>query len=201
MTPLDLTGVKSSYQQNNWGSFFYGIVRALRPRQVVELGTYHGYSAVHMAAAMRDNGIRLSGINAIDLWQDYPFNRCSIDIPRTLFSRNRLDGHTEPSVFFLEEDALFASTLFRLGCIDLLHIDLSNDGSVLASMVSDWEPKLADDGVILIEGGSVERDDVEWMHKYGKRPIREWLMSPWVNKHFNWVTLDPFPSLTIMRRR
>lgn len=201
MKELDLAGIESSYRKNDWGAFFYGIVRVLRPSQVVELGTYHGYSAVHMAAAMRDNGIRLSAIQAIDLWQNYPFNRCSVDIARKLFSRNRLDGHTEPGVFFMEEDALFASTSFQRACIDLLHIDLSNDGARLAEIVPEWEPKVCATGTILIEGGSLERDNVEWMAKYNKRPIQDWLASPWVAERFTWTTLNPFPSLTILRRR
>lgn len=34
----------------------YSLVRAMRPTVVLEFGTAHGFSAVHVAAALRDNG-------------------------------------------------------------------------------------------------------------------------------------------------
>ncbi|WP_242424001.1 O-methyltransferase [Frankia sp. EI5c] len=38
------------------GAFLYQLVRAARPALVVEFGTSFGISAVHLAAAVRDNG-------------------------------------------------------------------------------------------------------------------------------------------------
>lgn len=38
------------------GQILYALVRALKPRHVLELGTYHGCSATHIAAALRKNG-------------------------------------------------------------------------------------------------------------------------------------------------
>jgi predicted O-methyltransferase YrrM len=36
--------------------FFFSVVRLLKPRLVVETGTWHGYSAIAMARALRQNG-------------------------------------------------------------------------------------------------------------------------------------------------
>lgn len=38
------------------GQILYALVRALKPRRVLELGTYHGCSATHILAAMKANG-------------------------------------------------------------------------------------------------------------------------------------------------
>ncbi len=38
------------------GRLLYSMVRAIRPTTVVEFGSGHGFSAIHIAAALRDNG-------------------------------------------------------------------------------------------------------------------------------------------------
>ncbi|ABD89039.1 O-methyltransferase [Rhodopseudomonas palustris] len=38
------------------GRSLYALVRAIRPKVVVEFGTAHGFSTLHIAAALRDNG-------------------------------------------------------------------------------------------------------------------------------------------------
>ncbi|HEY4265905.1 MAG TPA: class I SAM-dependent methyltransferase [Micropepsaceae bacterium] len=38
------------------GQFLYVLTRANRPRTIVEIGTSHGLSAIHFAAALQDNG-------------------------------------------------------------------------------------------------------------------------------------------------
>jgi hypothetical protein len=54
---------------------------------------------------------------------------------------------------------------------------------------------------ILFEGGSVERDQVEWMKKYNKRPIRRVL--PQLAKRVDWQlsVIKEWPSITVMKRR
>lgn len=37
------------------GQFLYALIRALKPRNVLELGTWHGASATHIAQALQDN--------------------------------------------------------------------------------------------------------------------------------------------------
>jgi predicted O-methyltransferase YrrM len=39
------------------GQLLYGLVRALKPKIVYEIGTAYGYSCIHMAAGCRDNGL------------------------------------------------------------------------------------------------------------------------------------------------
>ena len=54
-----------------------------------------------------------------------------------------------------------------------LHVDLSNDGEVLRKIVERWDDKLSFGGLLLFEGGSEERDNVAWMQKYNKAPIKD----------------------------
>ncbi|ONH58454.1 methyltransferase [Frankia sp. CcI49] len=52
----ELTGDIYMPVSRETGVFLYQLVRAVRPRLVVEFGTSFGIAAVHLAAAVRDNG-------------------------------------------------------------------------------------------------------------------------------------------------
>ena len=81
--------------------------------------------------------------------------------------------------------------------IDLIHIDIANDGKVLQFTLDYYMPKLSKNGVILFEGGSIERDQVEWMDKYSKDKINPVIE---LNKQkFDIQTFGTFPSLTVIR--
>lgn len=200
---LDLDGIESSYKKAGYGSVFYALVRTHRPKLVVELGTYLGYSGLHVAAALRANAPDESELHLIDLWDGYRYRHCSMAVAKAHFARNGLLGLPHCPVQFVNADALSAADRFSDGTVDLLHIDISNDGAKLADVVPVWERKLsrAPNALVLLEGGSPQRDRVEWMVKYDKPPIRPWLESPWVSERFFAFTFEPFPSLTLLRRR
>ena len=72
----------SSYEKNNYGDFFYSLMRVHRPRQVVELGTKAGYSAYHMARGLKENGN--GTLDCYDLWETYEFN----SVPKSVAEKN-----------------------------------------------------------------------------------------------------------------
>ncbi|MCG8606993.1 hypothetical protein MJD09_18675, partial [bacterium] len=88
MDKLDLEGVESSYVENHFGTLFYSITRVEQPKLVVELGTYLGYSALHITAALRDNKHVESEFHMIDLWDRYKYRHCSIENATEIFRRN-----------------------------------------------------------------------------------------------------------------
>ena len=83
--------------------------------------------------------------------------------------------------------------LTKLGKIDLMHIDVANNGKIFEFAVKNILP-LCD--LMILEGGSKERDDVEWMKKYKKKSINPFLNKLKLKTH-NFYTIDQFPSLTI----
>jgi len=202
-SPLVLDGVESSYKEAGYGSLFYSLVRTHKPQLVVELGTYFGYSGLHMAAGLRDNAPLQSALHLIDLWDSYPYRHCSMADTKAHFARNGLLSVSHCAVNFLNADAAAACATFADGSVDFLHIDISNDGAKMAEVVPLWERKLnrEPNALLVIEGGSPARDRIEWMTTYNKPPLRSWLESPWVTERFSWLTFEPFPSLTLMRRR
>ena len=201
MLGLNLDGVESSYIQNHFGNVFYSIVRSERPKFLVELGSYQGYSALHMAMALRDNKDIESELHLVDLWDSYKYRHCSLASTVENFRKNDLLSVENCTIRFKNQDAYEIAAGYVDDSIDLLHIDISNDGASLVRCLSSWHQKLRLDATLLIEGGSGERDQVEWMTEFAKAPIQSYLESSWFSDHYHAVTIQSFPSLTIARRK
>lgn len=179
----------SSYEENSYGELFYALIRIYQPKKVVELGTKAGFSAYHIARGLKAN--KKGTLDCYDLWGKYQFN----SVPKSIAEDNLKEF--KDIINLKLQDAIGIDKKYKT--VDVLHVDLSNEGAVLEAIIPQWIDKVTQ--LIIIEGGSNERDKIEWMIKYKKIPIRKWL------KKFNqgrgdieYLTIEPFPSLTIIRK-
>ena len=78
--------------------------------------------------------------------------------------------------------------------VDIIHIDIANNGDVYEYAVKNYLPKLSDNGILLMEGGSEERDNVKWMIKYKKPQIQP------IIKKYGFKVIGTFPSISILRK-
>jgi hypothetical protein len=65
-------------------------------------------------------------------------------------------------------------------------------------MFQNYTNKLKDNGIIIMEGGSYDRDNIEWMIKYNKPKIK-----PVLDRYkdtFNINTFGIIPSITIITK-
>ena len=79
---------------------------------------------------------------------------------------------------------------------DLIHIDIANNGDIYQFVFDNYIQKISSGGTIILEGGSVERDNIEWMNKYNKCKIQ-----PVLEKYsnvYNIKTFGEIPSITII---
>jgi hypothetical protein len=151
----------------------------MNPNIIIEFGTLHGYSAVAMAQALRD--LDSDGkIICYDLWKRYPYKNASKDSTRsTIFSLG-----LSKYVKLIEMD--FYN--WKPEPFDLMHFDISNHAGHLKYLKSLKEYHFLN-GSILFEGGSKERDKVEWMKDF--QPIN--------SSGINFITInEDFPSLSLM---
>ena len=68
----------------------------------------------------------------------------------------------------------------------MAHIDISNTGEIIENVINAYPNK-----TILFEGGSKERDNIEWMVKYKLKPI-----SPIQKEILN----SNFPSISLIKK-
>jgi len=194
--------MRSSYELNNYGLLFENYPLAWKYYNIVELGILDGYSLLHLAKGVRSlhkfYGYNERKIDAYDLFDDYEFNHGNKEEVEELLIYNCLSEY----VNIIKGNAYEVYRDYEDKSIELLHVDISNTGETLNRVMELWSPKIKERGMILFEGGSEERDNVEWMKSYNKPSIREELESNRIiNKQYIYATYCLFPSLTVLFKK
>ena len=189
---VEKTKWRSSYEANSYGDLFYALVRMYRPARVVELGTKAGYSAFHIARGMATNGF--GKLDCYDLWEKYQYNSNS----KSMAEKN-LKKYSKYVRLYLR-DVVGVDRKYKKDQVDFVHIDLGNEPAMLQKVLLPWLNKVGK--FVIIEGGSQERDQIDWMIKYKKSPLSPWLRKiARQNSAIEYFTFAPFPSVTIIRKK
>ncbi|MHC4745658.1 MAG: class I SAM-dependent methyltransferase [Planctomycetota bacterium] len=155
--------VESLYKNSRMGDAMYNAVLKYTPRKIVEFGVYHGYSTVHMAKALQKLGS--GNVVSYDLWDKYPYRHTSMAAAQANVERFGVSDIVE----LREGD--FYEWIRDPDEFDLLYVDISNTGDVIELTYDTFKERVdSGEAVIVFEGGTKERDKVEWMTKYNKRP-------------------------------
>lgn len=151
--------IESSYRQYNIGKTLYDLVLKLKPKTIVEFGTLNGYSAVAMGMALHELGE--GHLISYDLWDGYKYRHGRKDkVQETIDGYGLSDFITLSNADFYH----WEPTDF-----DLLHVDLSNDAEKIQKLAQKVKNST---GMVIFEGGSKERDEVQWMSRYNRPHIR-----------------------------
>lgn len=182
--------MRSSYDKNDFGKVFENICIIHEPETIVELGVLDGYSALHFAKGLKRVG--KGRLFCYDLWEDYEFNHGDFD---SVYNMLKAEG-VDKFVSLYKGDAYKVHENYKDEQVDVLHIDISNDGKIVRDMMELWHEKVK--MLIIFEGGSKERDAVEWMVKYNKEPmVPEFAKNKLINEHYRVSNFLSFPSMTI----
>lgn len=180
--------MKSSYVQSKYSNIFKSLCFSLEPKKVVEFGILEGYSL----QSLIDSCSSETQISAYDIFDEFPFNAANLADVKNKFSKF-------PNVNIEKKDFYGAQDTFLDGSIDILHVDIANNGSVFEYVFENYMCKISKGGVCILEGGSEERDGVHWMKKYNKPKIGP-VLKKYKNK-FKIIVLKDFPSITIIKSR
>jgi len=187
-----LDNLYSSYAENDYKRLFYALARIHKPKVCVELGVLEGYSLCATAMALRDNGGGI--IHGYDLWEKYPHRAVSQEV-----AQENVDslGLTDYVRLHFASAKNIPERWPELS-VSWVHVDISNDGVKANWALAYWQHKLIAGGNLLLEGGSEERDQVEWMIKFDKPPIAP-VLRDW-DDVYEIFTFQPSPSLTICQK-
>lgn len=191
----------SSYITHNYADVFKAIISAFNPVVCVELGVLEGYSAIAIAKGLKDNlekhAVR-GHLNGYDLFDDYPYRHSSIEATLANIDQAGLSEW----VSLEKADAFEVHNLYGQNSVHFLHIDLSNTGSTIRTIMDLWDDRMAVGGIICFEGGSEERDRTDWMVKYDLPPIKPELeTNPIIENKYIFGTYFKFPSLTCLLKK
>jgi predicted O-methyltransferase YrrM len=177
----------SSYSDNNFRQDFKNIVEKIKPKLVVEFGIGNGYSTKAFADFCSKDCL----IYSYDLFDDFPYNHADYEICLSLFTKQD-NLKIDKANFYTHFDK------FDDNIIDILHIDIANDGDAYLFAIEKYMQKISPNGVIILEGGSMERDNVYWMREFNKKRINPLLIR--FAKDYKVELIDKFPSLTIISK-
>lgn len=133
-----------------WGHvpFAHWLVTSIRPKVIVELGTFNGVSFSAFCEAMRRQSIP-GRCYAVDTWFDeehYGMRDDSTFLELTAFCRTHFGGIAE----LLRSTFGEAICSFDDGSIDLLHVDGPHSYESAKEVFEGWLPKLSENAVVLM---------------------------------------------------
>jgi len=177
----------SSYKKNNYDLVFKSLAFLLNPKKIVEIGIYEGFSL----DSLIDGAGRNCEIYGYDLFEEYRYKHQKFNQIKNKYSPNR-------NVKIKKADFKQVYKFHEEDSIDILHVDISNNGDTYEFCMEYYFPKVSQGGVILLEGGSKDRDGCEWMNDFNFPKIRPVIEK--IKTRHEAVTLEAYPSLTIIKR-
>jgi predicted O-methyltransferase YrrM len=178
---------RSSYKDEKFSKILRSLCILKDPKKIVEFGILDGYSLDCFIEASNEE----CEILAYDLFEEFPYNSAKFEEMKKKYSKSKVS---------IRRGNLFdAHKMFDDNSIDILHIDIANDGNVYEYCINNLMCKLNDCGIMLLEGGSEQRDNIEWMIKYSKAKIRDVLYK--YADEYRIKVFNEFPSLTIISKK
>lgn len=179
--------MNSSYKSNiDFGEIITTLSFINAPQKIVEIGILEGYSLSKFIEATSTN----TSIDAYDIFNKFNGNCANKD---ELFSKfNKFSN-----VKIQEGDFYDIYKLYPDKSIDILHIDIANNGDVFEYVFTNYLNKINNNGIVILEGGSSTRDNIEWMNKYNKPKIK-----PIIEKYkdtYKIKVIGEYPSLTLIK--
>jgi predicted O-methyltransferase YrrM len=180
--------MNSSYLSKlDFGDLLKVIAILINPNKIVEFGILDGFSL--KAFADSNNNCIIEGY---DIFEDFVGNSSNLNTLTNVFKDTK-------NVSIKKGDFYKSVDLFEDQSIDIIHIDIANNGDVYEFAIENYIQKLSPNGIMLLEGGSEERDNVGWMAKYNKPKIQPILEK--YNSNYKINTIDKFPSITIIQNK
>jgi len=174
-----------AYRENDLGRTLYDAVLRYKPKKIVEFGPLNGYTTVAMAMALDE--LKNGKITSYDLFEDYPYKHSTMENTQKNVDASGLSQYIE----LKKKD--FNEWLKNPEDFDLLYIDLSNTGEIIEKFYEAVKEQIQNGSIVIFEGGSEERDNVEWMIKYNKKKIRD--------SEVPYKIINPkFPSLSMITK-
>lgn len=179
----------SSYFKNNYMEIVESFIYILKPSKIAEYGILHGYTTLKILETINKSNINCKVV-ACDIFDDFKYNSANYDALTKMFK-----GHDNLTI---KNENFYNYDKNTINDVDLLFIDVGNTKKTYEFFVNEILNDMKHGSYAILEGGSVERDKYYIDRGYSQDSIYEYLCS--LPKEINRITIDKFPSVTIMRK-
>lgn len=138
--------------------FAYDLVANVKPRTIVELGTYKGTSFFSFCQAVKDLNLK-TRLYAVDSWQGDPHAGFYDDQVFKKFIEIKERFYHGLEISPINETFDDALKYVKDNSIDLLHIDGYHTYQAVKHDFETWLPKVASNAIILFHDTNEHRDD------------------------------------------
>ncbi|MBT4251262.1 glycosyltransferase [bacterium] len=162
--------------------FAYDLVCNVRPKRIVELGTFYGTSLWSFSQAIKDNNLDTE-LFGVDTWKGEAHSGFYGEEVFETVSKVRSEFYPGLNINLLRKTFDEAVYDFKDESIDILHIDGLHTYEAVKHDFETWLPKVRKDGIILFHDIKVGRDGfgvykfweeltgeyltIEFFHSYG----------------------------------
>ncbi len=178
----------SSYYENSYGEVIKSLVISQKPTRIIEFGILHGYSTLKILEGLRS--AKNFELTICDIFDDFKYNRAEQEYVEKMFKE--IENLTIRKInffnFHLDENISF---------YDMIFIDIGNTYDTYKYFIEEIFPLIRKGSIVILEGGSPERDIYYINRGYHKEYISKYLGSL---TSYNFITLDKFPSMTIFKK-
>ena len=180
--------MNSSYKNNDidYGDLIEAITYSIKPKTIIEIGILDGYSLTRFIDATNKDTTKIVAYDIFDKFNGNPAKEYEL---KDRFKNNH-------NIEIKYGDFYELHNNIENNSIDIIHIDIANNGDIYEFAIQNYLHKLTKSGIMILEGGSKERDEVVWMNKYNKPKIQ-----PIIEKYSKIYTIKNIgnnPSLTLI---
>ena len=175
----------SSYKNNlNYGDLLESITFIQKPKSILEIGILDGFSLKCFA----DNSDKNTKIESYDIFDEFVGNSAN--------KEQLIEKFKEYNNVNIQYGDFYKLHMLD-NKYDIIHIDIANNGDVYEFAINNYLQKLNTNGLLILEGGSNERDNIEWMIKY-KKPKIQSILEKYKDK-LDIKTIGEIPSITFIK--
>jgi len=153
-----------------WLTSLYAIILQFKPKHIIEYGTEYGITASVMALALKQLYEEQGHVGKILTYDTFEVQSEGDLGSCPVFSRAKRNLSDPFISEYVEVDRGdfwdFCKTKNKE--FDLLYFDIDNDGDKLLKMYNSCKENIDNGSIVLFEGGSHVRDNVEWMVQQNK---------------------------------
>lgn len=161
-------------------NFAYDLVRNVKPKKIVELGTHYGTSFWSFCQAVKDGELDTE-LNAIDTWKGEKHSGFYGEEVFETVKQIKNEYYSKLKINLIRKTFDEALVDFEDKSVDILHIDGLHTYEAVKHDFENWFSKVKDDGIILLHDTFINRDDFG-VYKF------------WEELKKNYVTVEFFHS-------